>query len=152
VLLSALHNEFAAVSRFIETLQREQTALVNIDVDQLITISAEKTKQAERLEALAQARATELKAAGVEIDRAQIAAWLESQPREIASAWSKLIEAAKLAQQLNQTNGKLIETQLQNNQQALNTLIGASNQSAVYGADGQARTSISTSQRTLGKG
>ena len=151
-MLSAFQSELAALSRFIEVLQHEQTALVNADVDQLVTISAEKLKQAEQLNRLAQARVSALESLGIDSDRTHVETWLASQSRDMTEAWNALIEAAKTAQRLNQTNGKLIESQLQNNQQALNTLVGAANQSAVYGADGQPRTIYPTSQRTLGKG
>ena len=151
-MLSAFQSELAALNRFIEVLQREQTALVEVDVNQLITISSEKIKQAEQLNRLAQARVTALKNIGIEGGLAQVEAWLASQPQDMATAWHSLIETAKTAQQLNLTNGKLIESQLKNNQQALNTLVSAATQSAVYGADGQPRTTYPASQRTLGKG
>ena len=151
-MLPAFQSELAALSRFIEILQREQAALVKADVNQLIPISAEKVQQAEQLNRLAQVRVTALEKQGIQNDRAQVEAWLATQPRDIAEAWNLLIEAAKKAQHLNQTNGTLIESQLKNNQQALNTLVSAANQSAVYGADGQPRSTHSTTQRILGKG
>lgn len=151
-MLSAFQTELAALRRFIEILQREQTALVNADVNQLVTMSTEKLQQAELLNQLARARVTALENLGIRGDRAHVEAWLAGQTRDTAEAWNALIEAAKTAQQLNQTNGKLIESQLQNNQQALNTLVSAANQSSVYGADGQPRTIHPTSQRILGKG
>ncbi len=151
-MLSALQSELAALRRFIEILQQEQAALVNADVDQLIAISTEKLKQAEQLNRLAQARVNALEHLGIQNDRVHVEAWLASQSRDTAAVWHALIESASAAQQLNQTNGKLIESQLQNNQQALNTLVSAANQSAVYGADGQPRTTYPASQRSLGKG
>lgn len=151
-MLSAFQSELAALNRFIEVLHREQTALVNIDVDSLITLSTEKIKQAEQLNRLAQARVAALAGLGIHGDRSRVEVWLATQPRATAEAWNALIEAANTAQQLNQTNGKLIESQLQHNQQALNTLLSAASQSSVYGADGQPRTTYPASQRTLGKG
>ena len=151
-MLFAFQSELAAVDRFIETLQREQAALVNIDVNALMSITPEKLKQAEQLNRLAQSRTSSLASLGIVNDRLQVEAWLTTQTAELGTVWHKLIEAARTAQQLNQTNGVLIETQLKNNQQVLNTLAGAANQASVYGADGQARTSYSSTQRTLGKG
>ncbi|OIQ73914.1 FlgN protein [mine drainage metagenome] len=151
-MLSAFQTELAAVESFIEVLQREQTSLVTINVDQLIALSTEKLKQAEQLGRLAQARVAALERLGVAADRAHMEAWLADQPQELAAAWNALIEATKRAQWINQSNGRLIETQLQHNQQALNTLVSAANQSSVYGADGQPRTTYPASQRSLGKG
>lgn len=150
-MLSAFQNELVALQSFIDVLRREQNALVKADVDQLISISSDKLKQAEHLNQLARARVSALESLGIRSDRLHVEAWLASQPRETSDAWNALIEAAKIAQHLNQTNGKLIESQLQNNQQALNMLASAANQSAVYGADGQPRTTHPTSQRILGK-
>ncbi len=151
-MLSAFRNELAALARFIEILQREQSALVSADVDRLVAISQEKSRQAEQLNQLARARIAAFEQLGVDGTRAAVENWLESQPRDTAALWSRLIEAATAAQQLNQNNGKLIETQLQRTQQALNALSSAANQSAVYGADGQTRGIRPAAQRTLGKG
>jgi flagella synthesis protein FlgN len=152
VLLQAFKNELAALGRFTEILQQEQAALIKADVDQLILISAEKLKQAELLNRLSSERLSALNIQNVPSDRLSMESWLSSQPAQVVAAWNALLEAAKTAQQLNQTNGKLIESQLQSNQQALNVLANAANKSAVYGSDGQPRTVHPTSQRTLGKG
>ena len=151
-MLPAFQSELAALDRFIEILQREQAALVHIDVHALMAITPEKLKQAELLNRLAQARVSALAALGVGGDRLEIEAWLKTQPADMTEAWNTLLTNARAAQHLNQTNGGLIESQLKNNQQALNALVSAANQSSVYGADGQPRTTYSSSQRTLGKG
>ena len=151
-MLFALQSELTAVDRFIEILQREQAALISIDINALMSITPEKLKQAELLNKMAQTRASSMASRGIVNDRTQVEAWLTTQAAELTEAWHALIEAARTAQQLNQTNGILIETQLKNNQQVLNTLVGAANQASVYGADGQARTSFSSTTRTLGKG
>lgn len=126
--------------------------MVNADANRLALITADKIKQAEVLNGLARVRVAALEKLGVQSDRANVEVWLKSQSNEMAIAWNDLLDAAKTAQQLNQSNGLLIESQLRNNQQALNTLIGAANQAAVYGPDGHPSTSYPTSQRTLGKG
>ena len=151
-MLDAFKAEQAALSRFTEILQQEQQALVKVDADQLALITNDKVKQAEVLNGLATRRVAALEKLGVQSDRASVETWLKSQPNEMTNTWNDLLSAAKIAQQLNQSNGALIESQLRHNQQALNTLIGAVDQSSVYGPDGQASTTYPTTQRTLGKG
>ncbi|MEI7844152.1 MAG: flagellar export chaperone FlgN [Gallionellaceae bacterium] len=55
------------------------------------------------------------------------------------------------AHHLNHTNGEVIQLKLRSNQQALNALLGAAqNTTALYGRDGQ--PSLPISGRTLGSG
>ncbi len=150
-MLTAFQTELAALRRFIELLQREQSALINSDVNQLISLSEEKAQQAEQLSRLGLQRVNTLRTLGVATEKSLVEKWLLTQPREISETWKSLVEAAKIAQELNQVNGKLIETRMQNNQQALNVLMGAANKSSVYGADGQPRALQPSSQRILGK-
>lgn len=151
-VLAELQLEIAALRRFIEILEREQTALVSANVDALLAISEEKLKQAEQLNQAAQQRAATHAKLGIGSDRTSVQAWLASQAPATVEAWHTLIEAAATAQRLNQTNGKLIATHLQHNRQALNALTSAANQSAVYGADGQPRAIQPGTQRVIGKG
>lgn len=151
-MLSVFQHELSALSRFIEVLQQEQSALTKADLNQLITASQEKNKLAEQLNQLGRDRIAALAKLGVNGDTASVENWLKNQPADVRSAWNALLESAKAAQHLNQVNGKLIETQLQHTQQALNALSSAANQSAVYGADGQTRGIQPSAQRTLGKG
>lgn len=151
-MLSAFRNELAALDRFIDILKREQAALVSADVDRLNAVSQEKSRQADQLNQLARVRIAAFEQLGIGNARDSVENWLKSQSHEMTAAWNGLIETATTAQQLNQTNGNLIETQLQRTQQALNVLSSAANQSAVYGADGQTRGINPATPRILGKG
>ena len=150
-----LKAELAAVNRFIDILQQEQTALVSADVDTLLPLSDSKTKQADELRLLAQQRVDQLIQAGFSGNREGMDAWLAEQPtagrNDMKKVWDDLLQAGRTAQRLNETNGKLIEIHLQHNQQALSALASAANQSGVYGKDGQPHTTIPSSSRTLGK-
>lgn len=126
--------------------------MINVDADQLALVTNDKVKQAEVLNGLAALRVSALEKLGIQSDRTSVEDWLKSQPSELSSAWNDLLAAAKVAQQLNQSNGLLIESQLRNNQQALNALMGAANKSSVYGPDGQTSATYGSTQRTLGKG
>lgn len=152
-MLDALKAELAAVHRFIDILQQEQTALVKADVDTLLPLSDSKSKQADALRLLAQQRVEQLIQAGFSGDRNGMEAWLATHDnqQDIAKVWGGLLEEGRTAQRLNELNGKLILIHLQHNQQALSALSTAANQSSVYGPDGQPNTKISTSSRIIGK-
>ena len=136
-MLDAFKAEQAALSRFTEILQQEQQALVKVDADQLALITNDKVKQAEVLNGLATLRVAALEKLGVQSDRASVETWLKSQPNEMTNTWNDLLSAAKIAQQLNQSNGALIESQLRHNQQALNTRVSSpSHAGCVHGPPG----------------
>ena len=59
-----------------------------------------------------------------------------------------VIELAKEARRLNDLNSKLVFDRMQHNQLALNVLLSAAKQSALYGPDGQ--THVGPAGRTLG--
>lgn len=98
---------------FIELLRREQTALVENDIETLAALITEKTALTERLN-------------GISAEEAQ-----------------SLRELAAEARQLNETNGRLIAVHLQRNQQALNVLLAAADHAATYGRDGQQQAGVS---------
>lgn len=149
--MDLLQQEQAALDRFIDLLQQEQAALVAANVDKLQSLSEIKQELSEQLNSLVQQRVAMLERDGFHPDAAGAQAWLAKQPAAVADEWKKLLERAQTAQRLNQTNGKLIQTHMQYNQQALATLMNAANKADVYGADGQPRTGPAPTQRIIGK-
>jgi flagella synthesis protein FlgN len=149
--MNVLQQEQAALDHFIELLQQEQAALVAADVDKLQSLSELKQQLSEHLTALAQQRVALQEQAGFNADAAGTRAWLSTQPQTVTDAWKKLLARAQAARDLNQTNGQLIQTHMQHNQQALAALLGAANRLDVYGADGQPLSGPSGSQRIIGK-
>jgi flagella synthesis protein FlgN len=147
-LTEYLLQEQAALDRFIDLLQQEQAALVKGDVDALISISERKIKQAEQLNTMERERSRLLEDAGF---GSNVAGWLTQQSAPTILAWERLMESARTARHLNQTNGKLIQTHLQHNKQALRALMNASNMAGAYGPDGQLRSGASSTQRSIGK-
>ena len=149
--MNFLQQEQAALDGFIDLLRQEQAALVAANMEKLQSLSELKQKHSELLNGMAQQRVAMLERAGFKSDAAGVAAWLSTQPASVGESWKKLLESAQVAQQLNQTNGKLIQTHMQHNQQALAALMSAANRADVYGADGQPRTGPGPSQRIIGK-
>lgn len=80
-----------------------------------------------------------------------IRVWLETHSQEGLDIWQKIRGLAVRAQQLNHTNGELIQMKLRHNQQTLAVLSNAADKANLYGPDGQ--HSFSTgSGRSLGSG
>lgn len=135
--MEVLEREQSALDRFIDLLKQEQAALIAADVDKLFALSQLKQKQSDELNGLIRHRMATIGAGNPPEDAAELRAWIASQPAAVATAWKKLLDSAKTAHQLNQTNGTLIQKHLQFNQQALSALMSASQRANVYGADGQ---------------
>jgi flagella synthesis protein FlgN len=150
-LTEPLQQELDALDQFIALLRQEQAALVRADALAVIPLADHKLKLSEQLNALARRRVAMLAQSGFAADTDGMRRWLTTQPAAVATQWEQLLDKARTAQHLNQTNGKLIETQLQHNQQALSALMHASNQAGMYGPDGQPRIGGATSPRSMGK-
>ena len=135
-----LVEEVAHLRGFLELLEAEQQALVAGDIDRLMPLAGEKTELFARLSDLGAARGRLLAEAALGADRAGMEAWLARHADAAAPrrAWRELLTLGERARALNESNGRLIATRLANNQQALATLLGAANQAALYGPDGQA--------------
>lgn len=132
-----LAEEVRLLQLFLDTLGREQTRLSQGVVDDLTALAEEKSALAGQLAALCAEREGVLSPAP-EGGRAAMLAWLDSPAgKEQRPLWSRLLELAAQARNLNEINGKLVALHLQNNQQALATLLAAGGQLVTYGPDGQ---------------
>lgn len=144
-LARVITDELATLREFVQLLHKEQEALVDGDIDALMPLSTRKTSLSVRLGQFSEQRHEILAAAAFSRDRAGMEDWLaqlnQTKPatRTTRNEWEDLLALAAEARALNETNGNLIGTRLQHNQQALNTLLAAGNQAALYGPDGQTR-------------
>lgn len=174
-LNAALSAERGALVNFVALLEREQGMLVENRTDQLHELSEKKIADARSLKELAEARRSllqknlpQLGAAHASGRTAQenpppdahpsgglgadaIHAWLGAHSQEGLVVWKEILALAKRAEQLNHTNGELIQMKLRNNQQSLTVLSNAVNKANLYGPDGQPSFSPG-SGRTLGSG
>jgi flagella synthesis protein FlgN len=131
-----LAEETDTVRRFIAVLRQEQSLLADGQIDGLVAIAEEKSAFADRLGALARQRDAQVAAEGGE----NMGAWLAKPANQgQRDAWRQLLDLARQARSLNETNGKLIELRMQHNQQALAVLMAAADQAMTYGPDGQQR-------------
>ena len=133
--------ECGVLERFIALLERERVMLLAGTVDELPRVVDEKNSLAGQLAAMGKRRAQILASAGLSGENSALTAWLQTQPAETsaAPAWSALLKLAGQARDLNSANGELIRVRLQNNTQALETLLGNAGLLKLYGPDGQSR-------------
>jgi len=117
----------------------------------IIALGQNKTLAVQALNKLANARKSTLLARGAKTDPGGIEAWLQAHAADSLPVWHDIQNMAAHAQQMNRSNGELIQVKLRNNQQALTVLRNAVNSaSGLYGPDGQPH--LPTSGRTLGSG
>lgn len=139
-LARLLEEEAAALGDFLDLLQKEQEALVRGDAEALLPLAEDKNRHFARLAQLAEGRNQALARLGLPADRPGMEAWLAGTGEPTARRrWQEMLERLVRARELNRTNGILIVTRLQHNQQALQVLLAAADQAALYGPDGQAR-------------
>jgi len=147
-LLSKLNEERAALHAFVVLLEKEQEVLLSTDIDPLLTFADTKTKSAQKLAEMGVSRRQLMAPNPNKLDTS---AWIKQYAPTCSSIWDDVRELAARAHHLNHTNGEVIQLKLRSNQQALNALLGAAqNTTALYGRDGQ--PSLPVSGRTLGSG
>ena len=148
-ILAGLLDETQAFRNFSDTLQTEQTTLIDGDIAALTALSTEKQNQVALLNRMADERLKRINALGFGSDVNGMESWIAQSTTAIQDAWRTLLEVAAAARQLNQANGALIQTRMQHNQQALGALLAAANQSKLYGPDGQAHPPASGGTRGI---
>ena len=148
-LLELIKLEIAAIRSFISLLESERATLIAGDAESLPLLAEEKTSFAARLNDLGNQRDQIFRGLGILNTPDAITMWLSSQTKDVCTAWQTLIDLAREVHELNASNGKLINTRIQRNQQALNVLLDAAALVNTYGPDGQQRIGPG-SGRTLG--
>ncbi len=150
-LSRCLYAEREALISFVALLEVEQQALIGADTDKLLALSDSKIQAANELGKLAIERKNELNARGAPEEAGSTATWLQSNALELLPIWRGIQQLAGKAQQMNRTNGILIQSRLRHNQQALTALQNAARSTnGLYGPDGQPH--LETSGRILGSG
>ena len=148
---SLLAEEAAVLAEFLAAIEEERQCLSGGDLNSLPAATERKSVLAARLSTLEAQRETLLGGLGLNSGRSGIERWLERpSPHRQASidAWKRILALAARAKRENEINGKLIAGRLQQNHQALGTLLGSSAETNTYGADGQRNQK--SGRRTLG--
>lgn len=135
-----LAEELDAGHALLQVLQNEQELLINADVEGLSKATEEKARLVTRMNELALRRHRSLGTAGFEASETGMQAWLKNgkSAQQVEQDWTKLIELARSARELNRTNGLLIGQHMARTQHTLNVLQGVQQSEQLYGPDGQA--------------
>jgi len=140
VFVAGLQDEQAALVAFTGLLQAEQDALVQGDADRLAELASAKADKIELLSYLGEQRSRHLAAQNLNDNADGMLAWLKRNSgfgAAVGKLWRELLEQAKVAQQLNATNGLLIQSKLQQNRLKLAVLQTSAASGGVYRSDGQ---------------
>ncbi len=138
-----LQIELDMTASFISLLQKEQEALIGANLEILETLPREKAELAMQLTRLSNQRDQRLSSQGLKSDRKGMETLISRCPNAESATvkWNELLRLAESAQQLNRTNGDLINTRLRYNQQALTVMQNATGGSApLYGPTGRTFT------------
>lgn len=142
-----MNKELLALREFVALLSTERQSLLNNDTEILLSLSEVKTNAANLIMEMSRMRRQKLLANSLDT----METWIEKNAPKSREIWDEIRELADQAQQLNNTNGELINSQMRHNQQALNVLYNSSKSAAgIYGPDGQAN--INSAGRHLGSG
>ena len=121
-------------------LKEEENALVEGKIEKIDYLASDKSRLIEELIQLDDHRNEYLQKQGLSLEKNSINAWLTEQhsgQSEVKILWNELLDLAKIAQQLNHSNGLVITTQLQHNQRAFSALHCAAGNVSLYGPQGQ---------------
>jgi flagellar biosynthesis protein FlgN len=137
------------VSNLLEVLTREQSSLVLSDIEAIEAAMEEKSVLLQNISLTANSRYAALAASGFAPNESGMTDWLKNQTKStLTESWECFQKAIHQAKEMNRLNGVLINKHFNRNQQLLNHLQGSSDNSGVYGKNGQAK-SQSGSRSTL---
>lgn len=151
--VAGLRAELSGFRELHQILLAEQDCLLRADAQALPELIKIKSRQIERLHALAGQRSGYLIAHRLDSSRRGMQEWLASlagaDQTELTALWRQVLDTASQARALNSSNGGLIGARLNHNQAALAALQSAARSLSTYGPDGQAQ--MPGGQRELGK-
>lgn len=139
-LSELLVRELSDLRRFCALIEEERKVLIGAQADRLPDIAAAKSSLAAQLNQFEARRDALLGKAGFQAGRKGVEAWLASRPDAGVERdrWNELLKLATQARNGNDTNGRLINLLLKQNQEALSILLSGGTES-IYGSDGQTR-------------
>lgn len=145
-LHEVLHEELNVMMSLMKILEKEQAILVDNQPHLLEELSADKNKILTLLGDAGKKRSLEFSNHQVSEDPNNINDFIQSSlvNDELKKVWTELLLASSNAQEMNKTNGILINRQLNLNQNALNILQQTNTNESLYGANGQAKINPTT--------
>lgn len=136
-LKKCLEHETDLVQQFLAVLEAEALALTDaVTTDALSDSTEKKNRYADQLVLAADERQMLLIQLGYSDDKAGLDAAVAAHP-ELQAQYQALLEKTQVASDLNTANGSIIDTFLEHNQQALDTLRSLSGAGNLYDASGR---------------
>lgn len=144
-LLAHLTAENRLMDDLLGLIQQEQSLLVANNIKDIACVIDQKSKLISELANLAYQRHQTLGTIGLQANESGMQDWLtQNADCEVTTTWQSLVGKVQAAKECNRTNGLLINTQLNRNQNSLNVLRGPDNIDSFYGPNGQTtRTQLS---------
>ena len=135
------HQDAKLLSDLVALLNKEQSTLVEMDIDEMERILDLKSALIQRITESSRQRHQALASEGFDANENGMANWIRANERE-HSAWQAFQANLEKAKELNRVNGQVINQHFKRNQQALNQLQGqpVNNNTGLYGANGQTST------------
>jgi len=123
--------------RLLQALQSEEQALVNNDIEALERVTLEKNQVVNLFLSGQQQLLRQLQQHGLQPNQSNMMAWLESQPQKPSLEEQALVKTLQsAAQEINRSNGLLIQRLSSRNQAGLSALHGH-RETGLYGPTGQ---------------
>jgi len=142
--ISQMHAERTALHAFIRLLETEQRALLDEQTEQIQALADNKTQMVEGLTKLVNARRSGMLTRGIKIEPGSMETWLQTHTAINLPVWHEIRQLATQAQNMNRTNGELIQVKMRHNQQTLTMLHNATHSAnGLYGPDGQPNLPVS---------
>ena len=139
--ITELETEKYTLQAFIEILKKEENALIQGKIEEIDYLASDKSRLIGKLMQLDDHRNEHMQNQELAFKKNSINTHLTDQQSSepgIQILWNELLELARIAQQLNYSNGLIVSTQLQHNQRASAALQCAAGNVSLYGPKGQA--------------
>lgn len=139
-LRACLLREYMELKDFVDFLGRELKDIAGFDAEKLIGNTAAKEQRLARLAAIDRQRDALLARMGVAANASGMSTLLRDNPEfahTMRKVWDGIIATGTQAQQLNETNGRLIASQLAYYESRMSALVRFARPESTYGADGR---------------
>jgi len=148
-----LHDIAEHLAQLVQTLETENAALADNDLDGIVQAANDKNRLFEFLEDLEKERHALLLAAGLDFDSNGIMTYLERNrsrtKNETATTWQQIESLTRQCRKQNQINGIILEKNRRRTEKALAILKGQTPQPTTYTANGE--TCHNQSRNSLAK-
>lgn len=129
------------INALLGLLELEQASLIKVDIETLEEMLEDKNQLLQRIRTTSNNRYSTLTKHGFEPSEVGMFTWMQQQNNpNLYQSWQDFQKAINLAKEMNRLNGMLINKHFSRNQQLLSHLQNNVSSGAVYGRDGQSKS------------